>query len=83
MQIHLDTKPYAALEGDALVTYVFDENDPIQGRAAEFDQLTSGVLTRLAKSGEVTGKALETTLLHAPAGLKAARDIHAEMLHPR
>jgi leucyl aminopeptidase len=73
MQIHLDTKPYAALEGDALVTYVFDESDPVQGRAAELDQLTGGVLARLAKSGEVAGKALETTLLHAPDGLKAAR----------
>ena len=28
MQITLDTKPFAALEADALVTYVFDESDP-------------------------------------------------------
>src|SRR6202051_3244642 len=31
------------------------------------------MLSRLSKSGELTGKSLETTLLHAPAGFKAAR----------
>ncbi|HKN26096.1 MAG TPA: leucyl aminopeptidase [Candidatus Acidoferrum sp.] len=73
MQITLDTKPFAALETDALVTYVFEDGDPAQGRIAELDKLTGGMLTRLSKSGELTGKSLETTLLHAPAGFKAAR----------
>src|SRR5207237_6202319 len=40
---------------------------------AEIDHLGGGLLRRLAKSGELTGKMLEFTLLHAPAGLKAAR----------
>jgi leucyl aminopeptidase len=31
------------------------------------------LLRKLAKSGELTGKTLEFTLVHAPAGLKAAR----------
>src|SRR5262249_27455930 len=31
------------------------------------------LLKRLAAGGEVTGKTLEFTLIHAPAGLKAAR----------
>ena len=73
MQITLSTTPFAAIEADALVTYVFDESDPIQGRAAELDKLTGGLLARLAKSGEIAGKSLETTLVHAPQGLKAAR----------
>ncbi|HEX8871248.1 MAG TPA: leucyl aminopeptidase [Candidatus Acidoferrum sp.] len=73
MQINLETKPFAALETDALVTYVFDETDPVQGRVAELDKLAGGLLGKLAKAGELTGKTLETTLLHAPAGLKAAR----------
>ncbi|MGC1483865.1 MAG: leucyl aminopeptidase [Candidatus Acidiferrum sp.] len=73
MQITLEPKPYAALETDALVTYVFEESDPVQGRIAEIDQAASGLLKKLAKSGELTGKALEMTLVHAPAGLKAAR----------
>jgi leucyl aminopeptidase len=73
MQINLDTKPYASLESDALVTYLFEDNAPIQGRIAELDKLAGGLLSRLAKSGEITGKNLEFTLVHAPAGLKAAR----------
>ncbi len=73
MQITLETKPFAALETDALVSYVFEETDPVQGRIAEIDQAAAGLLRKLAKSGELTGKTLEFTLVHAPAGLKAAR----------
>src|SRR6266852_9011291 len=73
MQINLETKPFATLEADALVTYVFEESDPVQERLAEIDKLTGGLLGKLAKSGELTGKTLEMTLLHAPAGLKAVR----------
>src|SRR6267142_2694664 len=73
MQITLETKPFAALETDALVSYVFEETDPVQGRIAEIDQAAGGLWRKLAKSGELTGKMLELTLVHAPAGLKAAR----------
>ena len=73
MQIHLELKPFISLETEALVTYVFDDNDGPQGRAAELDQATAGLLARLNKSGELTGKSLETTLIHSPAGLQAAR----------
>jgi leucyl aminopeptidase len=73
MQITLETKPFAALETDALVSYVFEDADPVQGRIAEFDQFTDGLLRKLATGGELTGKTLEMTLVHAPRGLKAAR----------
>jgi leucyl aminopeptidase len=73
MQITLETKPFAALETEALVSYVFEDPNPIQGRIAEIDQFTDGLLRKLATSGELTGKALEMTLVHAPRGLKAAR----------
>jgi leucyl aminopeptidase len=73
MQITLVTSPYAGLDTEALVTYVFEETDPIQGRIAEIDQVLSGLLSKLSKSGELTGKTLEFTLVHAPSGLKAAR----------
>jgi leucyl aminopeptidase len=73
MQITLDSKPYAALETEALVSFVFEESDPVQGRISEIDQAAHGLLRRLAKSGELTGKTLEMTLIHAPAGLEAAR----------
>jgi leucyl aminopeptidase len=73
MQITLVTSPYAALDTEALVTYVFEETDPIQGRIAEIDKVLNGLLSKLSKSGELTGKSLEFTLVHAPSGLKAAR----------
>src|ERR1700682_3142237 len=73
MQITLETKPFVALETDALFSYVFKETDPVQGRIAEIDQASGGLFRKLAKSGELTGKMLEFTLVHTPAGLKAAR----------
>src|SRR5215472_11912770 len=73
MQITVATQPLSALETDALVTYVFEDADPVQGRIAELDQSANGLIGRLAKSGELTGKTLEMTLIHAPAGVKAAR----------
>jgi len=73
MQISLETKPFAIIETEALVSYVFEESDPVQGRVAEIDQATDGLLRKLAKSGELTGKMLEFTLVHAPSGLKATR----------
>jgi len=73
MQITLETQPFAALDTEALVSYVFEEIDSVQGRIAEIDQSAAGLLRKLAKSGELTGKLLEFTLIHAPAGLKAAR----------
>jgi len=73
MQITLATQPFAIIETEALVTYVFEDPDPVQGRIAEIDQAANGRLKKLAKSGELTGKTLEMTLIHAPAGLKAAR----------
>jgi leucyl aminopeptidase len=73
MQITLETKPFAGIETEALVSYVFEDSDPVQGRVAEVDKLAGGLLGRLAKSGELTGKTLEFTLVHAPAGVKAAR----------
>src|SRR5271165_4400436 len=73
MQIMLEAKQFAALETEALVAYVFEETDPIQGRVAEIDSAAGGLLKKIASSGETTGKSLEFTLVHAPAGLKAAR----------
>jgi leucyl aminopeptidase len=73
MQITLETKPFAAVETDALVSYIFEESELVQGRIAEIDQAAGGLLRKLAKSGELTGKTLEFTLIHSPAGLKSAR----------
>src|SRR5271154_3215672 len=73
MQITLETKPYATLETGALVSYVFEDANPIQGTLAEIDKTVNNLLSKLSAGAEFTGKPLEMTLIHAPAGLKAAR----------
>ena len=73
MQITFATQPFASIETDALVSYVFEESDPIQGRIADLDKASAGLPQKLAKSGELSGKTLEFTLVHSPAGLNAAR----------
>ena len=72
MKIITESRPTGAIEAQALVTYAFEE-EPISGRLAEIDQAAGGLLKRLASGGELTGKMLEMTLIHAPAGLKAER----------
>ena len=66
MQIKIDTTPYANLETDAIVSYVFDETDPIQGTLADIDKSANGLLKKLAIGDEFSGKPLEMTLIHSP-----------------
>jgi leucyl aminopeptidase len=73
MQIQVENQPYASIRGDALVTYIFDEEDKFDGVAGEIDRAMNGRLASLASSGEITGKALELTLIHFPQGLAAER----------
>jgi leucyl aminopeptidase len=73
MQIQLESQPYASIETDALVTYVFDREDKFDGVLADINVAMSGRLSALAASGELTGKSLEMTLIHFPQGLAAQR----------
>ncbi len=73
MQIQLETQPYASLQTDAVVTYVFDQENKLNGILAEIDRGMSGRLASLVASGELTGKPLEPLLVHFPAGLAAQK----------
>jgi len=73
MQIKVETRPVRTMETEALVSYVFEEENPIRGRATELDQAAGGALRKLAASGELTGKALEMTLVHYPSAAAAQR----------
>src|SRR5713226_830318 len=73
MEITIETRPFTIIETEALVTYIFEDNDPVQGRVAELDQACGGALRKLSSSGELTAKWLETTLVHFPAGLVPQR----------
>jgi leucyl aminopeptidase len=73
MQIQIESQPFAAISTEALVTYVFDKDERIEGTVALLDQATQSKLAPLAKSGELTGKPFEMVLLHYPQGLGAQR----------
>ncbi|MBZ5699590.1 MAG: leucyl aminopeptidase [Acidobacteriia bacterium] len=73
MEITVDTRPLAKIDTDALVTYAFEQDNPIDGPLSALDGATGGALAKLAASGELTGKMLEITLLHYPQGLAAQR----------
>ena len=69
MQITLDTKPFSKIETEALVTYLFEDSDVMQGRGTKSIgplAVWSASSQRMAKS---TGKMLEFTLIHGPLGL--------------
>ena len=73
MELSLDTRPLANLEADALVTYLFDQEKPIEGVLAHLNEAAGGAIAKLVASGELTGKMLESTLLYYPQGLAAQR----------
>jgi len=71
----------AEVETEALVAVVLDHAEPAandkdkkpQLKVATTDAAVQAVAADLLSSGEVTGKPLETNLLHKPASLKAKR----------
>ncbi|HXJ16943.1 MAG TPA: leucyl aminopeptidase [Candidatus Polarisedimenticolia bacterium] len=73
MQIEIESQPYASVQADALITYVFDTEKKFDGLLGEIDGGMNGRLASLAASGELTGKSLELLLVHFPAGLAAQR----------
>jgi leucyl aminopeptidase len=83
MKITLSASTPAELETETLVAVVLDHVDPAQKskgekekpqlKVASGDAAVQSVAADLLGSGELTGKPLETNLLHKPAGLKAKR----------
>src|ERR1700735_2136839 len=71
MQIQLETQPFSSISTDALVTYIFDQENKLEGVGGDIDRAMNGRLASLVESGEMTGKALEMGLIHFPAGLAA------------
>ncbi|MFZ0738469.1 MAG: leucyl aminopeptidase [Candidatus Acidiferrales bacterium] len=73
MDIQIESQPFASISTEAIATYVFDQDDRIDGTVAEIDRATDGKIAPLAKSGELTGKAFEMVLLHYPPGVAAQK----------
>lgn len=60
----------AEIAVDAVIVGHFADSS-LSGPAAELDQATGGMLTRLLEAKEITGKKYETVVLPAPAGIAA------------
>jgi leucyl aminopeptidase len=73
MQIQLENQPYSSIQADAIVTYIFDNENKIDGILSDIDQAMDGRLAALVATGELSGKALELVLVHFPEGLDAKR----------
>jgi leucyl aminopeptidase len=81
MKILLNSGTPSQFETECLVVAVVDasaktengQNDKPKPQILTGDPAVHAAAADLIASGEVTGKALETTLLHKPAGLKAKR----------
>ncbi|MEK7409559.1 MAG: leucyl aminopeptidase, partial [Acidobacteriota bacterium] len=77
MEIKLNPLPPDQIETEALVIVTFDKDSPegglASGVAKKINALTGGWLEDLYASGEFSGKAFETAMLHRPGGLKAKR----------
>jgi leucyl aminopeptidase len=73
MQIQWENQPYSSVATDALVVCVFDQENKFEGALGDINKTMHGRLDTLAASGELTGKALETVLVHFPEGLAAER----------
>src|SRR6202050_1357791 len=73
MQIHRENHPYPSIQAAAIVTYLFDKENKIDGILSDIAHAMDGRLAGLVATGELTGKALEMILVHFPEGLDAKR----------
>ncbi|HUY79570.1 MAG TPA: M17 family peptidase N-terminal domain-containing protein, partial [Ktedonobacterales bacterium] len=64
VDVKVSTRDVQQFTGDALAVGVFSDDDGLQGPAAALDEALAGVISALRASGEITGAADETTLLH-------------------
>ncbi len=70
MAVTTTTDKLTQIAAEAIVIGLHAESPP-NGFAAEFDKASSGLLTRLVESKEVSSKKGDVTTLLAPAGVKA------------
>jgi leucyl aminopeptidase len=72
MQIRSVASSPADIEADALVLTLFQLADG-EKPDSQADAWSSGIIGEIYSRGEFSGKALETAVIHRPAGLKASR----------
>src|SRR5215472_7721650 len=75
MDLRLISSSPAEVESECLVVLALDHGDKQKSepKPAHRDSALGKAMEELVASGEITGKAMETALLHRPGGLKAKR----------
>ncbi|OGB89772.1 hypothetical protein A2625_06020 [candidate division WOR-1 bacterium RIFCSPHIGHO2_01_FULL_53_15] len=68
MKIRVEHKSLVDFKCDLLAVNVFEGEKKLDGAAAAADRALGGLVSRLVRSGEITGKLGETTLFHLGAG---------------
>src|SRR5690606_38404263 len=73
VQFETSDQRLAAVVTDCLAIGLFEDEDFTSGPAREVDAATRGLLRRMKSAGDLPVRPNDTQILHAPAGLKAAR----------
>jgi leucyl aminopeptidase len=75
MDVRLISSNPAEVESECLVAFALDHGDKQKSepKPAHKESAVGRAMEELIASGEITGKAMETALLHHPGGLKAKR----------
>src|SRR5215813_13010030 len=72
MELLLTSQAPETIDTEAVAMVIFEKSDG-EEPFRRLDQLLGGLLGDLFASGEATGKALDTTLIHRPQGFAARR----------
>jgi leucyl aminopeptidase len=73
LNVEFNDNTVQTLSSPALAVYTFEGNVEDTGTAGRLPVATRALLSELRSNGELTGKALECTLIHKPAGLAAQK----------
>lgn len=70
MHVQLTSEKCHEIDADVIVIGV-EKDQELEGAAADFDDATGGLLSKLIQRKEITGAANSVTTIHAPHGIKA------------
>jgi len=73
LEVRVSARDVRQFAGDALVVGVFSDDEELHGPAAALDEALAGVISDLRASGEISGAADETTLLHTLGKIEPTR----------
>ncbi len=73
MEIKAIAGDIVKIEAGAIILYLFEETEYLNGDLAAIDNTLDGAISRLISQGEITGKLNEVTVIHSLGKIPAAR----------